>query len=196
MNTFRLETPVKEEDVRKIKVGDVVYLTGHIYTSRDMAHKKYKELLEKGEALPKDFNGVAIYHAGPVCIKDKDDNWDLQLIGPTTSIRMEPYCDMVGEMGVKFVIGKGGMDEGTLSACNKYGYCYLQAAPGCAAKGAETVKKVVSVDYLEMGMPEALWDLEVVEFGPLVCGMDTHNESIYKTLKENAFKKLNNDYPL
>ncbi|MCQ2555142.1 MAG: FumA C-terminus/TtdB family hydratase beta subunit [Clostridia bacterium] len=196
MKTVKLNTPIKESDVRDLHVGDVVYITGHIYTSRDMAHKKYKEMLERGEALPKDFNGYTVYHAGPVCLKNAEGGWDLQLIGPTTSIRMEPYADMVGEMGVKFVIGKGGMDKGTLDACAKYGYAYLQAAPGCAAKGAECVKKVVDVHYLEMGMPEALWDLEVVEFGPLVVGMDTHGESVYANLKKAAFEKLDRDYPL
>ena len=129
-----LTMPLKEEDVRELKIGDVVYLTGHIYTARDMGHLKIRELLDAGQPLPKDFTGAAIFHAGPVCLKNEDGSWRLNVIGPTTSIRMEPHADVVGKMGIKAVIGKGGMEKGTLDACEKYGYVYLQAAPGCAAK--------------------------------------------------------------
>ena len=87
------------------------------------------------------------------------------------------------------------MEKGTLDACEKYGYVYLQAAPGCAAKLAQGIKSVYDVTWFEMGMPEALWDLEAVEFGPLVVGMDTHQNSIYKNLKEAALKKLDEIYP-
>ena len=175
-----LTMPIKEEDVRELKLGDVVYLTGHIFTSRDMGHLRIRQLLEKGEPLPKDFNGAAIFHAGPVCLKDEDGSWRLNVIGPTTSIRMEPYADMVGKLGVKAVVGKGGMEKDTLAACEKYGYVYLQAAPGCAAKLAQGIKGIQDVTWFEMGMPEALWDLEAVEFGPLVVGMDTHGNSCFQ----------------
>ena len=169
-----LTMPIKEEDVRELKLGDVVYLTGHIFTSRDTGHLRIRQLLEKGEPLPKDFHGAAIFHAGPVCLKNEDGSWRLNVIGPTTSIRME---------------------QDTLAACEKYGYVYLQAAPGCAAKLAQGIKGIQDVTWFEMGMPEALWDLEAVEFGPLVVGMDTHGNSIYKNLKEAAFKKLDEIYP-
>lgn len=190
-----LTMPLSEEEMRGLEIGDVVYLTGHIFTSRDMGHLKIKGLLAEGKELPKDFSGAAIFHAGPVCLKNDDGSWRLNVIGPTTSIRMEPYADMVGKLGVRAVIGKGGMDQGTLDACEKYGYVYLQAAPGCAAKLAQGVKRVVSVDWFEMGMPEALWDLETEEFGPLVVAMDTRQHSIYKDLKEAARKKLDEIYP-
>ena len=113
---YVLTTPLRDEDVRQMRIGDVVYLTGHIFTSRDMAHLKYKELLALGQPLPKDFRGAAVFHAGPVCLKQADGTWKLQLIGPTTSIRMEPYADMVGKMGVKAVLGKGGMGDDTQRA--------------------------------------------------------------------------------
>lgn len=190
-----LKAPLKEEDVRSLQIGDVVYITGHIFTARDMGHLKIREILKKNVQLPKDFRGSVVFHAGPVCLKNEDGSWRLNVIGPTTSIRMEPYADMVGELGVKAVIGKGGMEQGTLDACEKYGYIYLQAAPGCAAKLAQGVKGVQDVNWLEMGMPEALWDLETEEFGPLVVAMDTHQKSIYKNLKEAARKKLDEIYP-
>ncbi len=137
-----------------------------------------------GSRLPKDFRGAAVFHAGPVCLKQADGTWKLQLIGPTTSIRMEPYADMVGKNGRKAVLGKGrhGSDD-TQRACREYRYVYLQAAPGCAAKLSQGVKSAADVHYLEMGMPEALWDLEVERFGPLVVGMDTCGSSIYHDLR-------------
>ena len=190
-----LTIPLREEEVRALKVGDVVYLTGHIFTSRDMAHLKLRELVQKGEPLPKDFKGSAIFHAGPVCLKNEDGSWRLGVIGPTTSIRMEPHADFVGQLGARAIIGKGGMEQATLEACAKYGYVYLQAPPGCAAKLAQGIRAVYDVTWFEMGMPEALWDMEAVEFGPLVVGMDTHGNSIYKTLKEAALQKLEELYP-
>jgi len=188
-----LTIPLDAEEIKELKVGDVVYLKGPIFTSRDMGHLKIKELLEKNEELPKDFNGAAIFHAGPV-VKQKENGWDLVVIGPTTSIRMEPYAEMVGNIGVKAIIGKGGMAEGTIEACKKYGYVYLQAAPGCAVKLAEGIECIEDVNWLELGVPEALWVLKAEKFGPLVVGMDTQGKSIYKDLKVNAFEKLEKIY--
>ena len=187
--------PLKEEDTRKLRIGDVIYLTGHIYTARDMGHLKLRELVEKGEKLPKDFQGAAIFHAGPVSLKNPDGSWRLNVIGPTTSIRMEPHADFVGKLGVKAIIGKGGMEKGTIEACKKYGYVYLQAAPGCAAKLAQGIKKINDVTWFELGMPEAMWDLEAVEFGPLVVGMDSTGASIYHNIKKKALEKLDKMYP-
>ena len=195
MAVYHLSTPLREEDMRKLKMGDVVYLSGTIFTARDMAHFRIHGLLAEGKPLPKDFNGSAVFHAGPVCLKNPDGSWRLNMIGPTTSIRMEPYADMVGQIGVKAVLGKGGMAEGTLEACKKYGYVYLQAAPGCAAKLARGVERVVDVNWFEMGMPEAIWHLETKDFGPLVVGMDTQGSSIYARLKEAALEKIEKLYP-
>ena len=108
---------------------------------------------------------------------------------------MEPHAEFVGELGVKVIIGKGGMEKDTIEGCKKYGYVYLQAAPGCAAKLAQGITKVNDVTWFEMGMPEALWDLQAEEFGPLVVGMDTTGASIYKNIKEKALKKLDEMYP-
>ena len=195
MAVYHLSTPLQEEDMRRLNTGDVVYLSGNIFTARDMAHFRIRGLLESGESLPKDFHGAAVFHAGPVCLKNENGSWRLNVIGPTTSIRMEPYADMVGKMGVKAVLGKGGMGSGTLEACRKYGYVYLQAAPGCAAKLAQGIERIVDVNWFEMGMPEAVWHLQARDFGPLVVGMDTNGNSIYDKLKENARTKIDELYP-
>lgn len=195
MATYTFSTPISEVDMRQLKIGDVVYLKGHIFTARDMAHLKIKQLLASGKSLPKHFAGSAVFHAGPVAMKNEDESWRLNVIGPTTSIRMEPYADMVGQLGIRAVIGKGGMAEDTVAACKKYGYVYLQAAPGCAAKLAQGIEKINDVTWFEMGMPEAVWDLQADGFGPLVVGMDTHGDSTYQKLKDKALKMVDQYYP-
>lgn len=129
MATYHFSTPLQEEDMRKLHVGDVVYLTGHVFTARDMAHLRIRGLLEEGKPLPKDFAGAAVFHAGPVALKNEDGSWRLNVIGPTTSIRMEPYADVVGRMGVRAVIGKGGMDVDTLRPAASTDTCTSRRPP-------------------------------------------------------------------
>jgi tartrate dehydratase beta subunit/fumarate hydratase class I family protein len=159
MKEVKLSTALREEDIRDLRIGDVVYISGIICTSRDMGHLKMIDVTEKSEKLPIDFQGGAIFHAGPV-VKKQGDKYEVVVIGPTTSIRMEPYSDFIGGLGVKAIIGKGGMEEGTSEALKKYGMVYLQ-----------------------LGVPEALWVLEVENFGPLVVGMDSEGNSIYRDIK-------------
>lgn len=188
MKKVKLNTPLKEVDIRNLRIGDVAYISGNIYTSRDMGHMKMQDVIEKGKNLPVDFTGGVIFHAGPV-VKQKNNGYELSVIGPTTSIRMEPYSDFVGNLGVRVIIGKGGMEEGTSEALKKYGMVYLQAPPGCAVVLGEKVKRIKDVFWKELGVPEALWILEVEDFGPLVVGMDSKGNSIYRDIKIKG-KKL------
>lgn len=189
MAVYELKLPLSDQDVEMLKNGDTVYLTGVIFTSRDMGHLEIKKSLEAGKPLPVDFSGSAIFHAGPV-VKKIDEDWELIVIGPTTSMRMEPYAEMVGQLGVKAVIGKGGMREGSIKAFKKYKQVYLQAAPGCAVKLAAAVNKVEGGFWLEKGMPEALWVLHAERFGPLAVTMDSHGNSIYQDIKEQALTTI------
>lgn len=193
MKEVKLQTPLKEKEIRELEVGDVVYISGLIYTSRDMGHLKMREVIEKGDKLPVDLEGGAVFHAGPV-VKKKDKGYDLIVIGPTTSIRMEPHSDFIGQLGIKAIIGKGGMEEKTASALQKYGMVYLQAPPGCAVVLGEQVQEVKDVFWIELGVPEALWVLKVHEFGPLVVGMDSKGKSIYRDIKENGKKLIESMY--
>lgn len=193
MKVHDLTLPINNPQVEYMKIGDTVYLTGTIYTARDMAHLEIKKLLEKDAALPVELSGRAIFHAGPV-VRKVDDGWEMIVIGPTTSIRMEPYAQMVGKLGVKLVIGKGGMSTESKAAFKKYTQVYLQAAPGCAVQLANGVKKVVNVNWLENGMPEAMWELEVKKFGPLFVTMDTKDNSRYDELKKAAAGKIKEIY--
>ena len=189
-NLVRLTTPLSTEIVRKLKVKDVISLTGTIFTARDMAHLKLRDLEGSRKPLPEMFAGSAIFHAGPV-VKKTDAGFNLLTIGPTTSIRMEPHSDFLGQLGVKAIIGKGGLGDFSLQAFTKYGMVYLLAAPGCGVLHAQTVKKVQRVHWLEeFGMPEAIWVLEVCDWGPLMVGMDSHGNSIFQAIKEEGLKKL------
>ncbi len=186
MKLVNLTTPIAREEVTKLDAGDVVYISGIVYTARDMAHLRLKKLLADKESLPEDFEGGIIFHAGPVVKKD-DGGWRIWVIGPTTSTRMEPYADMVGKLGVRAIVGKGGMEENTIKSLAEYGGIYLLAAPGCGVVHAKAVKKVLRVHWLEeMGVPEAIWVLEVNNWGPLFVGMDAHERSIFKDIAQKA----------
>ena len=187
MSVHELTLPVADETVDALAVGDTVYLTGIVRTARDMAHLQIKKLLEEGKPLPEELKGSAIFHAGPVALKE-GDGWRLNVIGPTTSIRMEPHADMVGKLGIKLIIGKGGMAAGSQEAFTKYKQAYLQAAPGCAVQIASGVKAIKNVHWLENGMPEAMWVLDVQRFGPFVVTMDAHGNSRYDEIKASAIK--------
>ncbi len=189
MAVHSMTVPVDDRQVEKLQIGDTVYLTGMIYTARDMGHLEIRKLIDKGEPLPVDLNGGAIFHAGPV-MRKTDSGWEMVVIGPTTSIRMEPHARMVGELGVKLIIGKGGLGKDSLAAFAKHKQVYLQAAPGCAVQLAAGVKKVPNVYWLENGMPEAMWALAVENFGPFIVTMDTRGNSRYDELKAAATEKV------
>jgi len=187
---IRLVTPLSTEAVRKLRVHDIVTLTGTVYTGRDMAHLKINELKEKGETLPEIFEGGVIFHAGPV-VKKTNGNFTIWTIGPTVSMRMEPYSDLLGGMGVKAIVGKGGMGDNSLQAFEKYGMVYLLAAPGCGVFHARSTKQIKRVHWLEeLGVPEAIWVLDVAEWGPLTVAMDSIGNSIFHAIKEEGLGKL------
>ena len=169
-----IKVPVKNQDLTKLKIGDIVTVSGTIVTARDQAHKK---IIEQG--APFSLDGVALFHAGPIIQKDDEGNYDIVAIGPTTSMRMNPYQADVLDKGVKIVIGKGGMDDSVKKALKRDKSVYLVATGGCAALYVDKVKEVSNVDWLDLGMPEALWELSVEKFGPLVVGMDSNGNSLY-----------------
>ena len=176
-----LNTPVSEEAIRSLKVGDEVAITGRLFTGRDAVHK----YLHEGGQLP---SGVSLrdgilYHCGPVVIKDEQGNWKCVAAGPTTSIREEPYqWQIIRDFGLRGVIGKGGMAERTLEACRQYGCVYLHAIGGAAQVLAERIQRVPNVYMMEkFGAPEAIWEFEVVSF-PAVVTMDSRGNSLHKEI--------------
>lgn len=174
----RLRTPISEHEIRALKVGDEVWISGVVFTGRDAVHK----YLYEGGPLPAGVNlrdGV-IYHCGPVVLKDQKGNWRVVAAGPTTSTRHEPYqAKIIREHGLRAVIGKGGMGNATLAACKEHGCVYLHAVGGAAQVLAECVKRVRNVFFLDrFGSPEAMWELEVEDF-PAVVTIDAHGRSLH-----------------
>jgi len=174
-----LTTPVSEAAIRALKLGDEVTITGTLFTGRDAVHK----YLHDGGALPPgvDLKGGILYHCGPVVIKDEAGNWKCVAAGPTTSIREEPYQgQVIRELGLRGVIGKGGMGDRTMAACKEHGCVYLHAVGGAAQVLADCIKRVPNVYMMEeFGAPEAIWQFEVVEF-PAIVTIDAHGNSLHK----------------
>jgi fumarate hydratase class I len=174
-----LTTPISEAQIQALKVGDAVEISGTLFTGRDALHK----YLFKGGALPAGVNlrGGILYHCGPVVIKDDAGRWKVVAAGPTTSTREEPYqAQVIQTLGLRGVIGKGGMGDRTLAACREHGCVYLHAVGGAAQVLAECVRAVRNVYFLEeFGSPEAIWELEVDRF-PAVVTMDAHGGSLHQ----------------
>ncbi len=164
-----LRTPIDERDIEKLKVRDVVYIDGIIITARDMTHRLIIEKLRKGELNPKMFDGGVIYHAGPV-VKKEGKEWKIISIGPTTSLRMEKYIPELLELAnIRLIVGKGGVGPRSEEAIRKHRSVYGIFPGGCGIVAAQKVKKVIDVFYLdELGIPEAMWILEVEKFGPVI----------------------------
>jgi fumarate hydratase, class I len=180
----RLSAPISDEQVRALKVGDVVLISGRVFTGRDAVHAH----LMKHDP-PVDLRGGVLYHCGPVVVKE-DDSWRVTAAGPTTSIREEPYqADIVKRYGVRVVIGKGGMGVKTLAGLKESGAVYLNAVGGAAQFYARCIDRVVGVSLLQFGTPEAMWHLDVHDF-PAIVTMDAHGNSLHKDIEEASGKKL------
>jgi fumarate hydratase class I len=176
----RLQTPLTEAAVRQLKAGDIVLLSGTVFTGRDEVHK----YLHKGGDLPVLRDGV-IYHCGPVVLEEKG-MYRVVAAGPTTSIREEPYqADVIQRFGIKAVIGKGGMGARTLQACRDFGCVYLHAIGGAAQIYARCVASVPNVYLKQFGSPEAVWEMHVVEF-PAVVTMDAHGWSLHQEVADES----------
>jgi fumarate hydratase class I len=179
-----LQTPLSEEQVRSLKVGDVVLISGRAYTGRDAVHHH----LMKHDP-PVDLRGAVLYHCGPVVAKE-GTGWKVTAAGPTTSIREEPYqADVIKRYGVRAVIGKGGMGARTLAALKEAGAVYLNAIGGAAQFYARTIKSVDGVSLMEFGTPEAMWHLTIEDF-PAIVTMDSHGNSLHKDIEQESAKEL------
>jgi len=171
-----MRTPVRREDIESLGIGDEFYIDGTIVTCRDAAHKRF---LDDGVPLPVDLKDSVIFHAGPIVSGDK-----VLSIGPTTSMRMERYeYEFIKRTGVRVIIGKGAMGERTAEACKEFGAVHAIFPGGCGVYAAERVEHVEGVHWLDLGMPEALWVLEVRDFGPLIVSMDSKGRNLFRDIR-------------
>ena len=198
----QITTPITDEIIRDLKVGDAVSLSGMMVTGRDAAHKWMIETfikktrpsqgddLQVYEELKKLLAGSVIYHCGPVVTGLDTKEYKIIAAGPTTSIREEPYqADVMKHFNVKGVIGKGGMGAKTLKGCEETPGVYFHAIGGAASFLAQTVKKVHGVFKLDFGVPEAMWVIEVKDF-PVVVTMDSHGGSQHLVIDDSSKKVL------
>ncbi|MBI5083305.1 MAG: fumarate hydratase [Acidobacteria bacterium] len=179
-----LAPPLSAEQMRALKVGDVVLIRGEMFTGRDAVHAHLMK-----NAPPVDLNGAVLYHCGPVMLKEGEE-WHVKAAGPTTSSREEPYqADVLRNYGVKAVVGKGGMGKKTLAGLQECGAVYLHGVGGAAQFYARTVKKVLGVHLFEFGVPEAMWHLQGEDFMAIVT-MDAHGNSLHADVEKSTGEAL------
>jgi fumarate hydratase class I len=197
-----IQIPISDEDIRSLKVGEPVLLSGIMVTGRDAAHKWMMETFIKKtrepqgddlavyEELKKLLNGAVIYHCGPVVSGLDSKDYKFVAAGPTTSIREEPYqAAVMKHFNVRGVIGKGGMGPKTLQGCAETPGVYFHAIGGAASFIAQRVVRVLGVHKMEFGVPEAMWVIEVKDF-PVVVTMDSHGGSQHAVVDDSSKKVL------
>jgi fumarate hydratase subunit beta len=183
MAEYSLKTPLKEEDVRKLKAGDKVSLSGTVYTARDAAHKRLVELIEQGKELPMSLEGQIIYYVGPA---PTPPGKAIGSAGPTTSYRMDPYTPLLIENGLRGMIGKGERNDDVVGAMKKHGAVYFAATGGAAALISKRITGAEVIAYEDLGA-EAIRELTVEDF-PVIVAQDSSGGNIYTEGQEKYRK--------
>ena len=182
-----LVTPVSAEDLKDIKIGDIIYLSGSLTTCRDVAHRR---VVEEGREIPVDVRNNAILHAGPIIRPLENDKFEMVSVGPTTSMRMEKFeYDFVKITGVRVIVGKGGMKENTSNACKEFGAIHCVIPAGNAVVAAVCVEEIMKAEWRDLGMPETLWNCKVKEFGPLIVSIDAQGRNYFEEKKVEYNKR-------
>jgi fumarate hydratase subunit beta len=190
MAKYKFTTPLKEDQVRGLNLGDIIYITGTIYSARDMAHRKLIEQVERGQKPPIQIKDAVIYHAGPI-VRKKNGEWEVVSAGPTTSSRLNRVTPkLLQYYPVRMLIGKGGMSSEVAEALKGRGAVYCHYTGGVGVLAAKNIKRIVRVEWLNLGIPEAVWVFEVENFGPLIVTMDAKGNSLYEQLGREQEKRL------
>ncbi|OLS23028.1 MAG: L(+)-tartrate dehydratase subunit beta [Candidatus Heimdallarchaeota archaeon LC_3] len=195
MVEYRLNLPLTDEDVEKLRTGDILYLNGEMFMGRDEAHERALEHAKEGKSFPINPKGLALFHCGPVVQQTAEGKWKVMAAGPTTSSRMNLFePEFLEAFGIKVIIGKGGMDDRTLTALQKYKAVYTIFTGGAGVLAAKGIKNstMKEVHWLDLGTPEALWVFEGENFGPLVVAMDSHGQSLLKKVRDQANANIKN----
>ena len=182
-----LITPVSAEDIADLHTGDVIYLDGELFTGRDSVHGR---VVDEGLELPVDIRDKAILHAGPIVRELQDGSHEMVSVGPTTSMRMERFeYEFVRETGVRIIIGKGGMGEKTAAGCREFGAVHCVLPAGNAVVGAACVEEISGVEWMDLGMAEALWKIRVKGLGPLIVTIDSSGRNIFAEKKKEIARR-------
>lgn len=182
-----LSTPFTEEDIRDLHAGDVIYVDGDIVTGRDDVHIR---VVKEGVGLPVDLSGRVLMHAGPIISGSAGTGYEIVSIGPTTSMRMEKLeRDFIEKTGVRLIIGKGGMGDRTAGACREFGAVHCVLPAGNAVVGAACVEEISGVEWMDLGMAEALWKIRVKGLGPLIVTIDSSGRNIFAEKKKEIARR-------
>lgn len=182
-----LSTPFTEEDIRDLHAGDVIYVDGDIVTGRDDVHIR---VVKEGVGLPVDLSGRVLMHAGPIISGSAGTGYEIVSIGPTTSMRMEKLeHDFIEKTGVRLIIGKGGMGNRTAAACREFGAVHCVLPAGNAVVGAACVEEISGVEWMDLGMAEALWKIRVKGLGPLIVTIDSSGRNIFAEKKKEIARR-------
>jgi L(+)-tartrate dehydratase beta subunit len=187
MAEHRLTFPAAEEDIRKLRAGDLVTVDGHIIGIRDRSHIR---IFDEGVEPPLDLAGAFLLHTAPNVRKRDDGGYDPMCIGTTTSARMVRFTEGLGrDYGVRAIAGKGGLPDEAIEPMRKHGMVYFAIVGGAAALETTQIEEIEEV-YWEELMPECLWLFRVKDFGPLWVGIDSHGNSLFHDVQEQATKNL------
>ncbi len=187
---YHLTLPFTEEQVRGLEVGDSVYLSGSLYTMRDMGHRRAVEMVRRGETLPFDLTAGAMWHCAPI-VRKVDGQWQVVSAGSTTSSRFTPLgSELMRALKVRCIVGKGTMGAEAVTTMGEVGGCFLNSTGGCASLYAQQLAGVEAVYWTDLGLPEATWVLRANGLGPLVVGIDTHGQSIFDNRRKEMARVL------
>jgi fumarate hydratase subunit beta len=194
-NEYHFQIPVAEEQIRKLNCGDVVYLSGIVHTMRDMGHRRAVDMLARGEKLPFDLQEGALWHCAPIVRKNAEGRWEAISAGPTTSSRFTYLgSDLIQRLKIRCTIGKGTMLAKAVQTMSEVGSCFLNATGGCAALYSGKIEEVVDVHWTDLGLPEATWVLRMKDFGPLIVGIDSHENSLFEKVGAKMRQNLTSIY--
>ncbi|MCL2032199.1 MAG: FumA C-terminus/TtdB family hydratase beta subunit [Methanomassiliicoccaceae archaeon] len=183
-----LRSPLDETAVRRLKIGEIVYLSGGVITGRDGMHIRAIEHSRSGKPVPEGIKGSVLFHCGPI-VEKEGNGWKVIAAGPTTSARMDALGpEMIRRFGIRAVIGKGGMSKEIGDAMREVGCVYLAAVGGTAVSIAESVAEVCGVEWEDLGMAEAVWSFRMDRMGPLVVAMDSEGGCLYEDIRSKLVR--------
>jgi L(+)-tartrate dehydratase beta subunit len=186
MAEYRFKTPLSEDNMRQLRVGDSVVLDGIIFGVRDA---NLIRVFDKGVPPPVNWQGAALLHTAPNVRKVGPGKYEPLSVGTTTSMRMDRFTEgLLRDHGVRAILGKGGLSDRSAEAMQKYGACYLSVTGGAAALGTLQLEEIEKV-YWEDLMPECVWQLRFKGFGPLTVGIDAHGGNLQQQVQNDARQK-------
>ncbi|HXC25994.1 MAG TPA: FumA C-terminus/TtdB family hydratase beta subunit [Gemmatimonadaceae bacterium] len=187
MAHYKLHTPLNEADIRQLKLEDTVSIDGIIFGIRDATQIR---IFDEGIAPPADLTGSVCIHTAPGVRKLPNGKFEKICIGTTTSMRMDRFVPgLLEQYGVRAVVGKGGLLQGSVDAMAKIGGAYLAIVGGAAALETLQIEEIEEVWWEDL-MPECLWKFRVKDFGPLVVAIDSHGNSLYRNIQERAAERI------